>query len=407
MIRKMSKLDSDEISSVKLGDFGAGQSQEIRELQEEYARQAAEIAKAQGAKEGGAAAHKRAIISLEKQYESAAAKVAKGQPIHDDLAAEHEAAVAAAAKALKLSKRIEKEMAKLDVLEGDEANRPALEKLRMLIRQNESLKAKEAAFKKTCMEEMASIEEKIEKIKGAGVEYMDDERASAIAQQREGEVAKLAKIKQISARRNREIALKQRQIDEYPSRSELNQYQRRFVELYGQVSAKLRETKQYYLMYNTLADSKMYFSKEVTLLDSIHDNFEAAMKSKTGKQQLLQQMKQIDQVMTEKKTKVESRQAEEKENRDEMRASYLQLVELERTYHQVQKRPLALAHLAKASCLFGLPALMPCITCRILTRECRWLGSRLIRLFWWGDRLLKTMRQNVERMKHYWNDLNP
>lgn len=36
------------------------------------------------------------------------------------------------------------------------------------------------------------------------------------------------------ARKNREIALLQRKIDEVPSRTELAQYQRRFIELYNQ-----------------------------------------------------------------------------------------------------------------------------------------------------------------------------
>lgn len=36
------------------------------------------------------------------------------------------------------------------------------------------------------------------------------------------------------ARKNREIAGLQRKVDEVPSRAELTQYQRRFVELYNQ-----------------------------------------------------------------------------------------------------------------------------------------------------------------------------
>ena len=38
----------------------------------------------------------------------------------------------------------------------------------------------------------------------------------------------------LQARKNREIALLQRKIDEVPSRTELAQYQRRFIELYNQ-----------------------------------------------------------------------------------------------------------------------------------------------------------------------------
>jgi hypothetical protein len=39
------------------------------------------------------------------------------------------------------------------------------------------------------------------------------------------------------------------------------------------VAAKHKETKQFYTLYNTLDDKKLYFSKELTLLNSILDNY--------------------------------------------------------------------------------------------------------------------------------------
>lgn len=35
-----------------------------------------------------------------------------------------------------------------------------------------------------------------------------------------------------------------------------------------------KETKQFYTLYNTLDDTKLYLNKEVTLLNSIYDTFE-------------------------------------------------------------------------------------------------------------------------------------
>jgi len=60
------------------------------------------------------------------------------------------------------------------------------------------------------------------------------ERLTAIGKQLEADKEKLQKIRLLLARKNREIALLQRKIDEVPSRTELTQYQRRFIELYGQ-----------------------------------------------------------------------------------------------------------------------------------------------------------------------------
>jgi len=66
----------------------------------------------------------------------------------------------------------------------------------------------------------------------------------------------------------------ERMIDEVPSRTEMSQYQKRFLELYSQVASKLSETRQYYNLYNTLDSTKLYLSREVTLLNSIYDNFD-------------------------------------------------------------------------------------------------------------------------------------
>ena len=86
--------------------------------------------------------------------------------------------------------------------------------------------------------------------------------ATTFSKGKDGNLKKLREFN-IQARKNREIAAVQRKIDEVPSRAELSQYQRRFVELYNQVSSTHRETKQFYTLYNTLDDTKLYLNKEV------------------------------------------------------------------------------------------------------------------------------------------------
>jgi uncharacterized coiled-coil DUF342 family protein len=78
--------------------------------------------------------------------------------------------------------------------------------------------------------------------------------------------AKLQEIRQLAAKKNREIAMVQRKIDEIPSRTELQQYQRQFVELYEQVSSKFTETRKYYNSYNTLNDTRQFLQKEVRFI---------------------------------------------------------------------------------------------------------------------------------------------
>lgn len=87
------------------------------------------------------------------------------------------------------------------------------------------------------------------------------------------------------AKKNRIIAALQRQIDDVPNRPELAQYQRRFLELYNQVSAKHKETKQYYTLYNTLEDTRLYMKNELSLLNSISESYPEAVLSNSGKEE--------------------------------------------------------------------------------------------------------------------------
>nr|KAG5698060.1 hypothetical protein BaRGS_016708 [Batillaria attramentaria] len=139
------------------------------------------------------------------------------------------------------------------------------------------------------------------------------------------------------ARKNREIAGLQRKIDEVPSRAELSQYQRRFVELYHQVSSTHRETKQFYTLYNTLDDTKLYLNKEVNLLNSIHDNFKQAMSSPANKEQFLKQFEQIVEGIKQNREKVEKKRQEEKMRRDQLSDQYLDLIEKQRLYFKTVK----------------------------------------------------------------------
>lgn len=93
--------------------------------------------------------------------------------------------------------------------------------------------------------------------------------------------------------KNQEMAKVGRMIDDVPSRSELIQYERRFVELYEQVSDKLDETRKHFATYNALDQKRTYIQKEDSLVTSISTNFATAMKTKPGKQQFLDQCANI------------------------------------------------------------------------------------------------------------------
>jgi hypothetical protein len=58
--------------------------------------------------------------------------------------------------------------------------------------------------------------------------------------------SKYSKGRQLIAKKNRDIQLLLRKLDAVPTRAELMQYERRFVELNDQMAANLEETRKYF-----------------------------------------------------------------------------------------------------------------------------------------------------------------
>uniref|UniRef100_A0A672ZWG1 Coiled-coil domain-containing protein 93 n=1 Tax=Sphaeramia orbicularis TaxID=375764 RepID=A0A672ZWG1_9TELE len=221
-----------------------------------------------------------------------------------------------------------------------------LEKLRSLVTMNENLKQQEQEFRTHCREEMTRLQQNIEELKTASGQDTDEDKVrlnimtngnELIDKQYNTDRDKLHKIRLLMARRNREIAILQRKIDEVPSRAELTQYQKRFIELYSQVSATHKETKQFFTLYNTLDDKKVYLEKEANLLNSIHDNFQQAMASSAAKEQFLRQMEQIVEGIKQNRIKMEKKKQENKMRRDQLNDEYLELLDKQRLYFKTVK----------------------------------------------------------------------
>ena len=107
----------------------------------------------------------------------------------------------------------------------------------------------------------------------ASGEADDSGTLTKINDQFDGTSSKLKALKLKVAKKNREISTLKRKLDEVPSRNELTQYQKRFIELYNQISAVHTQTKQFFILYNTLEDKKMHMNKQINLFNSIHDQF--------------------------------------------------------------------------------------------------------------------------------------
>uniref|UniRef100_A0A8C0HIT9 Coiled-coil domain-containing protein 93 n=1 Tax=Buteo japonicus TaxID=224669 RepID=A0A8C0HIT9_9AVES len=296
-----------KLTASTVGQIVGLQSDEIKQIVSEYAEKQSELsAEERPERLGAAQQHRRKVASLNKQ-------ILQKNKLLEEVSIVCVIKKKTIINVKSYSEKLDKELAALETIES-QADSSILQSLRALVAMNENLKSQEQEFKAHCREPNKIIE-----------------------QQYKTEKDKLQKIRLLLARRNREIAILQRRIDEVPSRAELTQYQKRFIELYSQVSATHKETKQFFTLYNTLDDKKVYLEKEVNLLNSIHDNFHQAMASSGSREQFLRQMEQIVEGIKQNRMKMEKKKQENKMRRDQLNDEYLELLEKQRLYFKTVK----------------------------------------------------------------------
>ncbi|GCB62268.1 coiled-coil domain-containing protein 93 [Scyliorhinus torazame] len=328
-----------KLTASTVGHIVGLQSEEIKQFASEYAEKQSEFsAEERPERLGAAQQYRRQVASLNKQILQKSKQLEELQVKYGGIQATCEEAKKKLVEVVNYGQKLDKELSTVEAAES-QADSSILEKLRSLVTMNEGLKDQELQFRNHCREEMARLQQVIKSLKVvAGTEEAEEKEHSAlIEQQHKEDREKLQKIRLLLARRNREIAVLQRKIDEVPSRAELNQYQKRFVELYNQVAATHKETKQFFTLYNTLDDKKVYLEKEVNLLNSIHDNFQQAMAATTARDQFLRQMEQIVEGIKQNRMKLEKKKQENKMRRDQLNDEYLELLEKQRLYFKTVK----------------------------------------------------------------------
>jgi len=130
------------------------------------------------------------------------------------------------------------------------------------------------------------------------------EKEELLNQQLDGARQQLSSTLKILGEKNVTLSKLRRQLDAVPGSSELNQYHRRFTELCTQVNDKQTELNSYYLLHNSLEDSKVYLNKELSLLTSIHETFSQSIQNSSNKIEFIEQMEKILGAVRQNKVKV-------------------------------------------------------------------------------------------------------
>uniref|UniRef100_A0A8I6ADX1 Coiled-coil domain-containing protein 93 n=1 Tax=Rattus norvegicus TaxID=10116 RepID=A0A8I6ADX1_RAT len=349
LMTKMTAMANEEsrLTASSVGQIVGLCSAEIKQIVSEYEGKQSELsAEESPEKLGTSQLHQRKVISLNKQILQKTKHLEELQANHTSLQAKYSDKKKTLTELKNHGEKLDQEQAALEKLEA-KADPSILQNLRALVAMNESLKSQEQEFKAHCREEMARLQQEIEILKA---ERAPGEKTISSGEPQGAltstmthnedldrrynmEKEKLYKIRLLQARRNREIAILHRKIDEVPSRAELIQYQKRFIELYRQISAVHKETKQFFTLYNTLDDKKVYLEKEVRALVCLF----LAMASPAARDQFLRQMEQIVEGIKQSRMKMEKKKQENKMRRDQLNDQYLELLEKQRLYFKTVK----------------------------------------------------------------------
>lgn len=170
----------------------------------------------------------------------------------------------------KQNETIVQEMQRLE-LQEQSTDESVKNEIKNLILENEKIKKEETEFKEKCQQIIEDLHKKIEEAEELAA--MPDAHLTEYDELFDTESETLRVCRLHLAKKNRAVISLQRQVDNIPDNTELAQYQKRFLELYNNISLKHKETKQFFALYNTLNDTHLYLDKELTLLNSIYDNY--------------------------------------------------------------------------------------------------------------------------------------
>eukprot|EP00753_Platysulcus_tardus_P007692 PLAT15393.1.p1 GENE.PLAT15393.1~~PLAT15393.1.p1 ORF type:complete len:647 (+),score=430.85 PLAT15393.1:25-1941(+) len=345
LLKTMATVDGDDASLT--GSSVAGivglQSELIREAAAEYSEQAEEIRRAAeeaggggGGGAGGALGiFKRQKAALERQLAERRAEAEAAEEERAAAAAALRAAAAAREKAAKYNARVVRETKKLEAVESREEFAADLAELKALVQLNEALKAQEAAFKASCLSQRSRLTALIAELEAA--EGDDEaERLAEIEAMHEELLAKYNKARQLLAKKNQALARLLRKLDDVPARSELIQYERRFVELYEAVAAKLEEHRKFVAVFNSSVTVRDLLSKEATLLESISSQTDA-LDSRAGREAFSKAMSGILAGLEDTQRKKTAALDDLVERKESLEEEHARLVEKQRRYFAAVK----------------------------------------------------------------------
>ena len=297
---------------------------------------------------GGSAAARQQVAAASKARQQLQANLAEAktelaamQAKAQSLAKEVEDAKAALVEVASYHASLEAELEKLTesaALDAASASSGAelgqLAELRDLVQRNETLRAKEKQFKADCKAQLSELQATLHARKQR---LGNDPQLAEIERVYDHVYAKHAKLRVALAEQSQQVALASRAVDDVPTREELIQYERRFGELYDEVALKLEENRKHVTTYNTLETVLKLLEKEVSLIQSVHDQFEVGMRSAKGKREFQTQFGSILESVRTNLVQMRKKRDGASAERDAKQEEYQRLLLRQRKYLKTVK----------------------------------------------------------------------
>jgi hypothetical protein len=320
---EVSGISGSQVGSiVSMGSSEIGSAAVAYQTQIDESRKQMEVNMASG-KLGQAAAYKRQKQNLLKQKTEIDEKAIEVNVAISTYTEQLSVTEEERDDALQYNTKLLSEIDKLNLKESSSSSQPELIMLKNLVMLNDSLKGQESAFKASCKAQMQDYTGRIKAIDDTLDETTEENRKlHDIEDMYEKVMLKYNRLRQLLAETNIDISNTSRTIDDIPTRTELLQYERRFVELYQQVAWKLDETRKYYALYNTLDSTLNFLQKEVKLLNSVSDNFNEAMRSHESKREYLKQFQTIVKGVEDSLVRQEGTLVQREKRLDEIKFTY-------------------------------------------------------------------------------------
>uniref|UniRef100_A0A1I8EYT0 Ribonuclease n=1 Tax=Wuchereria bancrofti TaxID=6293 RepID=A0A1I8EYT0_WUCBA len=207
-----------------------------------------------------------------------------------------------------------------------------VERLKHLLVEHDEIYKREMDFKANCRNELRELDVVLQRLKTVGPTEGEDGSDSVRNASLEAD-QHLINVRLELADLNRQIAAQQRMLDNVPAQIEISQYQRRIIELYNQMASKHRETKQFYILHNTLVDIKTFMKKEVDMLNNI-DDIQDLTSKQSYKDSFVENLQKILKGVDAALDKISTKQNELQAKRDKLYEEYQYLLEKERLYYK-------------------------------------------------------------------------